>query len=225
DANAGNKLDYVRLRRFVISALGDAAAYQQVGTAANNTYQLVHERIRLGIQDLSAAVRSDRLQPVSSGNDAPVPLVIMAHSLGGHIVSNYIWDVQQRRRRGGTAGSDFEDFETLSGMVTFGCNVPLFTFAYSQVVPIEFPPASLPTDLRAKAKWLNFYDPDDVLGYPLKTINAAYAAVVTEDLPINAGGVLSSWNPASHEGYWTDNDFTRPVAAFLAEFLRPGAGT
>jgi hypothetical protein len=47
-----------------------------------------------------------------------------------------------------------------------------------------------------KARWLNYYDKDDVLGYPLKPISPSYNAIVNED-----------------------NDFTRPVAQFLADFL------
>jgi hypothetical protein len=40
---------------------------------------------------------------------------------------------------------------------------------------------------RHRAKWYNFYDPDDVLGYPLKTINADYKKAVTKDIPTNVG--------------------------------------
>ncbi|MCH7957406.1 MAG: hypothetical protein IIB63_07635, partial [Proteobacteria bacterium] len=109
----------------------------------------------------------------------------------------------------------------LAGMITFGCNIPLFTFAYTKVVPIQFPAPDLPDpgDVRDKAKWLNYFDPDDVLGYPLKSINAAYDAVVDEDIAINVGGLLSNWNFLSHTKYWTDNDFTKPAAEFIATFL------
>ncbi|MGB5660030.1 MAG: hypothetical protein WBO54_11155 [Thermoanaerobaculia bacterium] len=73
--------------------------------------------------------------------------------------------------------------------------------------------------LGSRPKWLNFYDPGDILGYPLKPISEGYAEVVTRDIAINAGGVFSSWNPLSHNGYWTDNDFTQPVAHFISSFL------
>lgn len=36
------------------------------------------------------------------------------------------------------------------------------------------------------------------------------------DVPVNAGGLLTSWNPGSHIAYWTDNDVTVPVAEKLA---------
>ena len=89
------------------------------------------------------------------------------------------------------------------------------------MVPITFPASQLPDpgDVRNKAKWLNYYDPDDVLGYPLKVINRAYDDVVDLDKAINVGGLFSSWNPLSHNKYWTDDDFTEPAAAFIATFL------
>ena len=145
-----------------------------------------------------------------------VPLIVMAHSLGGHIMSNFIWD----RQKSPPAGlSDFEKMKTLAGMVTFGCNIPLYTFAYKKVVPIKFPAPGLKKPIRDKAKWLNFFDPDDILGWPLKPLSTGYREVVTKDVPINVGGWLASWNPASHSGYWTDNDFTKPVSRFIASLL------
>ena len=209
DANAFNDLDYIGLRRFVISALGDASAYRKVDDAANSTYALIHQRVREGINALEHEVEID------------APLIVMAHSLGGHIMSNYIWDMQHADPANLAGLSTFNQLHTLAGMVTFGCNIPLFVFAHANIVPIEFPAAELPDpgDVRAKAKWLNYFDPDDVLGYPLKAINNAYVDVVDADIAINVGGLFSSWNPISHTKYWTDNDFTKPAAEFIATFL------
>ena len=202
-------LDYVKLRKFVIAAFGDAVAYQKVTSRANSTYARIHGRVRESIREL--------YEVDLNGSDKP--LIVIAHSLGGHIMSNYIWDTQHLSRDEQRGLSRFETMKTLTGIITFGCNIPLFTFAYSKVVPIEFPPRSLPSPLKRKAKWLNFYDPDDVLAYPLKAINPAYRKVVSRDLPINVGGLFSSWNPLSHTRYWTDNDFTGPVSRFIAGLL------
>lgn len=211
DANRNNDLDYVKLRTFVVTAFGDAVAYQRVPTENNTggktTYERIHERIERAINDL--------LQIGLGGQSKP--LIVMGHSLGGHIMSNYIWDMQ--KGHAGTGLSAFERMRSLAGMVTFGCNIPLFTFAFTRITPIKFPAPQLHPDLKRKAKWLNYYDPDDILGYPLKPISPSYRQVVTRDVPINVGGWLSSWNPASHSQYWTDNDFTKPVAKFIASFL------
>ncbi len=200
------ELDFVRLRKFVIASFGDAAAYQQVPSESNNTYEDIHARIRQGIKELYQVDLESR----------PRPMIVLAHSLGGHMLSNYVWDQQKRPDR---ISSSFERMNWLSGIVTFGCNIPLYTFAYRRVVPIRFPPSRLPRRYKSKARWYNYYDPDDVLAYPLKPINDAYGKTVYRDIAINVGGVLTSWNPASHMKYWTDNDFTVPVARFIAGFL------
>jgi hypothetical protein len=206
-ARAQAKLHYIDLRDFVVNALGDAVAYQRVPGGKNTTYAEVHARV---------AERVSKLYTEKLESQA-VPLVVLAHSLGGHVMSNYIWDMQKRKLPKIT--SDFERMKWLAGMITFGSNIPLFTFAYDPVVPIEFPGTKLSLALKRKARWFNFFDPDDVLGYPLRAINDAYKAVVNADIPINAGSIFSSWNPLSHDGYWKDDDFIEPVAKFLGSFL------
>ncbi|MDH3316821.1 MAG: hypothetical protein OER43_13790 [Gammaproteobacteria bacterium] len=84
-ANRINDLDYYSLRRFVVSALGDASAYQRVDDDPGSTYGRIHTIVR----DEIAALRDDL------GSDDK-PLVILAHFLGGHIISNYIWDIQKK---------------------------------------------------------------------------------------------------------------------------------
>lgn len=170
------------------------------------TYKKIHDRIEGAIRDL---YQTDL-------DSTAVPLVVMAHSLGGHMMSNYIWDTQKGPA---TGVSSFENLETLSGIVTFGCNIPLFTFAHENIVPVTFPPDSLSEDEKQRAQWLNFYDPDDILGYPLKKINDAYGKVVDEDIKINAGGSVTSWNPASHSKYWTDKDFIKPVSELIIQLM------
>ena len=206
-ANAGNDLDWIKLRRFMLRAFGDASAYRKTDDPNNSAYHDIHARVHESIVALD------------DGTDTP--LVVMAHSLGGHIMSSYIYDIQQGRSVVATGTSDFQQMKTLAGMITFGCNIPFFTLAYrkSAITPIRFPGDTLTPALKARAKWLNFYDPDDVLGYPLKAINKKYERVVNADIPINVGGMLSSWNPMSHQKYWTDNDFTRPVAGFIRGLL------
>lgn len=208
-ARAAGPLDFLALRRYVVTALGDAAAYQYVdGPSA--TYVLIHTRIRERLRDLF----------VDGLGSSTAPLVVLAHSLGSHIMSNYIWDTQRAGPTGaGAAAGAFERFETLAGMVTFGSNIPLFTFARSPVTPIDFPGPGLTPEMRARARWLNYYDRDDILGYPLRPTSPGYAAVVHADVEINVGGFGVSATPLSHNGYWTDNDFTRPVADFLAGLL------
>ena len=206
DAKRSGDIDFIGLRKFMLTAFGDASAYQKVESTENTTYDDIHNRIKSVIEDAY----------VIDLGSKPKPMIVVAHSLGGHIMSNYIWDMQHSKD---TQLSTFERMKHLVGIVTFGCNIPFFTFAYKKVVPIEFPPKQLRSELKRKAKWLNYYDPDDVLGYPLKVINPEYKKVVSKDIAINVGGIFSSWNPMSHSKYWTDNDFTKPVSKLIVSFL------
>lgn len=223
----GNDLDWMDLRRFVVHSLADAIAYQDTYRPSSkdqiNVYQGVHNKIGESVQHLRSRINSNR-----DPNAPDVPLVIIAHSLGCHMVSNYIWDTRSSAQKK-PPKSAFEGFETLTGIVTFGCNIPIFTLAYTNLEPIDFPtpnlarffpPGTPQAEIAEVAQWLNFYDPDDVLGYPLRTLDPKYAATVTRDIAVNAGGLLRSWNPTSHTEYWTDNDVTRPTAELLHRILR-----
>jgi len=46
DANQNNDLDYIGLRRFILSALGDASAYRHVDSPENTAYDQIHGRVR-----------------------------------------------------------------------------------------------------------------------------------------------------------------------------------
>lgn len=197
------------LRDVVVRGLGDAAAYQYVN-GPNATYVRIHDRIREKIGELYEGPLASR----------PVPMVVLAHSIGSHIMSSYIWDTQQDKPTGAAPDSSvFERMGWLAGMVTCGSTIPLFTFAHDPVKPIRFPGDELPARFRPKAKWRNYYDRDDVLGYPLKPINDRYAAVVDTDVEVNVGNLVEASTPLSHNAYWDDRSFTDPVADQLATLL------
>jgi hypothetical protein len=209
DLSRDHDLDYVKIRRFVLSALADAVAYQRVPGPQQDVYEEVHACVRKHLQELRAK---------AGGQDLPV--IVMAHSLGCAVMTDYIWDRQKETQAGNPSGTPTEQLDLLAGVITFGCNLPVFSLAYDPVMAIAFPPPTLPAALKPVAKWFNYFDPDDVLGYPLKPLSPSYTAAVTEDRAINAGGIFSSWNPLAHSGYWTDNDFTGPVAAQIAAVLK-----
>ncbi|NIR38117.1 MAG: hypothetical protein GWN07_12325, partial [Actinobacteria bacterium] len=72
---------------------------------------------------------------------------------------------------------------------------PLFTFAYEDVQPIDFPGEALAPAVADVARWVNYYDRDDVLGYPLRPVSSSYAAVVDADVEVNVGGFPASATP------------------------------
>jgi len=228
DSALVGKARWMKERRFVMHNLADAAAYRLVPDESSDIYRRIHERVASGIRWLEKS---------TGGN---CPLIILAHSLGGHIISNYVYDMQKAISKNEDRPKVLEDFgqpgplsafqrlETMAGFVTFGCNIPIFTFAYpkSKVYPIARPGTLIPGPKRLKPWWLNYNDKDDVLGMPLREINHRYAALASSNQLrerwIDVGNLLTFWNPAAHIGYWKDEDFYEPVARFLHKALKIG---
>jgi len=204
-ARLDNALDFLPLREFIVSAFGDSAAYRPVDTQrhgydpAADTYALIHQKVREAVTALHGALESE-----------DKPLMILAHSLGGHIMSNYFWDLHKTPDAEKQPSNRFQRLDTLRAFITFGCSIPIFTFAKKTPVPITLPEGAL---------WENYYDPADVLGYPLRAINQAFADTVSRDFSIVVGGPLTKWNPLSHNEYWTDADQTEPIAHHIHAIL------
>lgn len=208
-------LDWQDAREFVVHNFGDAVAYHR-DAQRESAYQAVHRAISKQLVSLKEALVTP-----------DTPIVVIAHSLGAHMMSNYIWDTQLPSP-GRSHG--LEPIEALASMVTFGCNIPLFSLAFEAAVPIDIPGRAV-TDpaLVNAARWLNFTDRDDVLGWPLRRLYAKSPASLTpgqlrtiekiRDYEINVGGLSTSWNPIAHGRYWTDDDFTEPVAHHLGDLL------
>lgn len=203
------------LRKFVLYGFGDAAGLESGKEGLGSVYTQAQI---LFAREMLAACRA-------IGSDGPV--VILAQSLGCQVTSCYFWDAQQSVDGKVAQVGIWRDFvafekeiageqvpltlgekEFLRGasfktFITTGCNIPIFVAAHARrdIKPIE------PNGGDAFA-WHNFYDKDDVLGWPLSDLSSEYAKVVT-DHPINASRslwewLIKSWNPLSHSQYWGD---------------------
>lgn len=215
-----NRLDWMWLRRFIVQSLADAVAYQKTFRMPDvdeeqPVYHAVHAAIAMEV-----AALADEVVPTA-------PLVVIAHSLGCHMMSNYIWDTQTGQNGHVIDPSrSFERLETLTAIATFGSNLPLFLLSNERLEPIVFPGAAVPTSFPGRSAqqiaevttWTNFYDRDDVLAWPLRPL-PNYATTVTADIQVNAGGLLS-WTPFSHNSYWEDRDVIRPIGQNLVKILK-----
>lgn len=187
------KLDYQGFRQFFIHYLGDVIAYQPVESAKHN-YERIHETIRENLHILAR----------NAGSHAP--LCVISHSLGSVLASNYFYDLQTKQMEG--TPSALEKGDTLALFYTLGTALPLWSLRYHDFErPLNIPSPKLPKYYaKVKGEWINFYDKDDILGYPLRTINEVYNRAVTEDREVNVGNILTSWNPLCHTSYFTDKD-------------------
>jgi len=209
---------WMSARRFVMHNLADAASYRMPGNQHDITYFLIHERVHRTIQ---------RLAQITDEN---TPLIVLAHSLGGHIMSNYIYDmtVGTPQLPGST---DFQRLKTMAGFVTFGCNIPVFAFSVKpeHIIPIGFPGTKIDPGKRLAPWWYNLNDKDDVLGMPLGGLSPGYGDLEAQgelrDQWVRAGGLLHAWNPLSHSKYWTSRQFYEPVAEVLQKAMAIGPVT
>ncbi len=206
-ANYKGDLAYQNLRQIMTDTQAVALLY----TPGTEFYEAINNRIKDGMRKFAS---HRRVIPEET------PLVVLAHSYGGVMMSHFIRSMQN----GESQLSNFETMKTLAGYITFGNPQGLYTMqgldselGHSCKITGE----ALPVDLAKRARWYNFYDKDDIVAYPLKGLSDEFNANVDGDFEINVGSAATSWNPACHTGYWEDKDFYKPVAEFIGELRAP----
>lgn len=232
-------------RRLVVEGLGDAAAYQKTRRRENSAYYAIQERLTQALADADPKEDPNR------------PLIMIGHSLGCHIISSYAWDLNRLSQLSDAevaewddpyitefiaqlrAASPFRRLETFAGFITLGNNMPLFTFTFGpdKVYPITRPPGAnmrsafpgiaLSEAIIKQARWLNFFSRNDLLGYPLKSLNAAYngEARLTDHIVSSEGYVRAALLPSSlnamraHVGYWVHRGVVRRTAQLISDIM------
>lgn len=189
----GNRFETVqgmgqrRLRGMMLNLIGDALAYQD-SIRGRAVYQAIHQRIDQARQAVESAIDADDTFEIS----------FVAHSLGSVIASDYWYDHRH-------------EF-TLCNFFSMGSPIALWAMraghpdAADQPLQVE----------RPHGVWINIYDDDDIIGWPLRVINDHYLNAVDFDYQAQIGGPISRTTPLSHRGYWTDGNAQKPIAKKLA---------
>ncbi|WP_395726805.1 hypothetical protein [Nakamurella sp.] len=206
------RIHWPTLRWAVTNFVGDVVSYQ-VSPHSREVYDAVHGRVREAL---------DRL-----AEQAPdAPLFVVAHSLGSVIAADHFYDLSKGRRQAATA---LAGGRTLTGFYTLGSPIALWTQRDGDfATPLQIP-ARVSADpvLAAAAEWINFYDADDVLAFPLKGLSDEWDRAVDEDRSVSVGALIIGMSPVSHVAYWNDAAVIRPIAnsiAWLWNARRDGAG-
>ena len=204
------------LREFIFQAIADSLTYQVTQSKVDDlwSYANIH---RCFADSLNELAQSDR-----AGGDAP--LCIISHSLGTVITSNYIYDLQTQKAQIELGDTPLERGETLTCVYTLASQIPFWSLRHPNFDhPIQVPSEKLSQhypSLTREGEWINFFNKSDIMGYPLKSLNEAYAAAVNEDKEVNAGGLIEFWNPLSHCSYWTDENVIDTIATGLHDILQ-----
>jgi pimeloyl-ACP methyl ester carboxylesterase len=212
-------MDQLGLRRYIFNLAGDTLAYQP-SQGRRDLYVAVHEVMAEAFEKLA-----DRAGPEA-------PLCVLSHSMGTIVTHNYLYDMQD-----GTEGvivddeaesalpqpeTPLERGETLSLFVTYGSPLAIWRLRFGDdYKSIRFP-GSAAEELypELEPRWLNVYDADDVIGYPISQLTDSYAEMAEEgyleDRQRNVGAFWKSWNPLSHKGYFRHDDSLEELAGYLA---------
>jgi hypothetical protein len=219
------------LRKWVVGTLGDPTGY--LSGYERGGIPVMH-RVHRRFADSLARVEARLADP------ARAPVVVLAHSLGCVVVTNYLWNLERAAGEVGTnaAGTmhpaardaarkvigetSVQRLETLAGLITFGCNIPLFLPPVAPYECVRFPRPGLRAELKAAARWLNVYDRYDVLGYPLDGLWDEGHGTIIEDLALEVGPPGLSLTPLAHSFYWTDSGFQLRVGRELQMVLEAG---
>lgn len=209
----GGSLGWTGLREFMVDFAADAVAYQPI-PGKREAYDKVH------------AVFADSLRRLSQQAGPCAPLCVISHSLGSVIASNFFYDLQAHSSEKPLIARNVLQVlgdtplargETLTLFYTMGSPIALWSLRYENFgKPITVPSPRLRSHYpNLFGEWVNFYDRADVIGYPLKELNADYRREVTSDRRVLAGGPWAFWNPLSHVAYFGDTDVLGPIAEGL----------
>lgn len=211
-----NQIDWMKLRKFLLYGFSDAASLEYKKDDIDSPYFLTQKTIMQTMDEI-----------FDESGEEELPVVILAQSLGCQVISSYIWDADPahkvsagiwsvQRDDGGADGSSKDNFRrmrSLQRLYTTGCNIPIFVSGHKKIDAITPPSQSF--------RWHNFFDEDDVLGWPLKPLSPSYEKLV-EDISINAGGgligtITKSWSPFSHGQYWTDSEVVGHISSAIKQ--------
>ena len=194
--------------------IGDIIAYQPSGSARAN-------------YDAVQGILAESLGRLAARAGGEAPLCVLAHSYGSIIASDFFYDLEQGLRSGGP--TPLEQGRTLSHFYTMGSPIALWALRYSGELdrPLTVPAATLERyHPGLRGEWVNFYDDDDVIAYPLRGLGRAYAEAVTRDTKVRLEVPPVSWSPLCHPYYWSDDSVILPISRALArawEQLSSGA--
>jgi hypothetical protein len=216
---------YKDLHHFTIDALGDPVSYLSSFEKEKNEpsfYQGIHDCVFESLRNLEKRL----------GEDAKdTPLMILAHSLGSVIITNYRWDCEAGHYQPKTSiepRTPMEKMENLTSFITYGSNIPLFISVDptkgEDVVSIQFPPNESVEKNKARANWDNIFSPSDILGWQLSNIwtKDHGPKKPINDIMMSVGPVWKFWRrytPLTHLDYMTDRRVLKLIVKRIRELI------
>ena len=179
------------IRRFLLFYFGDAGSYSYKFDTPGSIYQTIHQRLGRAMKKALANLAPDGT------------LVVLAQSFGAFIVSNFLWDLFKRPN---TSPLRESVSKKLKLMITTGCNIPLLVGGLADIKAFKKP--------NREFLWHNYYDKDDILGWPLRPLSDSYRKLVKQDIAVNTGLPI-----LSHLNYWKNNKLLDAIADNIKDVM------
>jgi len=202
------------LRWLIVHYLGDAVAYHS-GSDTTGSYAEVQAILARSLHTLAE----------KAGGEAP--LVVLGHSLGSVVSSDFLYDLQNAgegtpltpQARAVLGDTPLERGETFGWYYTLGSPLALWAQRHPDFgVPLTVPHRRFREHHPDQSgEWINVYDPDDVISSQLRPLSDAWAAAVTEDRRVSVGPWPLGLTPLAHPFYWNDRRVLVPIASALAQ--------
>jgi hypothetical protein len=115
-------------------------------------------------------------------------------------------------------------------LCTYGSPLAIWRLRFGDAYKaIHFPGKALDTfHPSCDPKWLNIYDADDVIAYPISKLTERYEELAEagyfEDRKLNVGAWYKSWNPMSHKGDLRDEDSLDYLTDHIADIWQSAYG-
>tara|TARA_B100001964_G_scaffold103835_1_gene116052 strand:+ start:41 stop:886 length:846 start_codon:yes stop_codon:yes gene_type:complete len=187
--NKKGDLDLIKLRKFFISFGGDFIAYQQ-SKVGKPVYDDVNEKVQIEIDSIKKEYPGEKIE-----------FTFVSHSLGTVIITNYLHNNSKPK------SPKIKKIQA-TNLFTLGSPLALWTLLWGGAAN-----ATKPVQVsRPNGAWINILDDEDIIGYPLKSLNSEYNKAVDKDYVTEIGGLFSMGNPLSHMKYWEDRNVIKPIA-------------
>lgn len=198
-ASKNYKLKWKSLRKFMIYNFADAASLEHgVQRPKNSSYKAIQKTIAQALLETHRQL------------GAGVKIIIVAHSLGSQVFSNYLWDAEKSLNYFSNKDDSLSEEEQQvirlkrpSELITVGSNIALFKAGLKKAQNFDRPHSAF--------QWINLFDASDPLGFPLRPLDESYDVAWVQDRIIQAGNLLQRWNPASHIHYWKSADLEKQI--------------
>ena len=192
------------LNNFFVGSFGDVVAYSELKVPEmEDRYTAIQKRFSAAILDMS--------KKANNNNDTEAQLSVIGHSLGSVIASDGLYNMINNKRQ-----NSMPTNLTFNNFFTFGSPIALWGLRYGM--------NTFNKPIQPNKVWLNFYYPQDIVAFPLKSIYDAYKKLdKLEDVSLSppifkrrlvtllplVGHLVGIW---SHSWYFSDMRMLQRIA-------------